>query len=287
MKIEKSDMPTGAAPTRSFPRPLLLFLGAIILIAVVSLLVYRLPIQNPFTRAVVSVIPYPAAMINGTIISLHDYANEYDALSQYLQSTGYKDLPSPDVVRQTILDALMNKAAIRELAFRAGIKIDQARVEQFYQEVVQGEESEEAFIKELDETFGWTSEQFKKRIIESIVLALQMSEYVLTNPEMQTEPRAQIEQELAQPGTLPETDFGFVPVSGLPSQWSGVIQLPLGERSEILQTERDYALLRVVEEKMEGEEKYVLIKGVVVPKKTLEDVVQNYLADANVRYFVN
>ncbi len=296
MQVEKEDVtPVQEQPSNSIqpktnrlPKPFIILSVFVALAITVTLLAYQLPITNPVARSIVRLIPYPAAMVNGSMISMESYANEHDALLRYLESTGYEELPSEETVRQTILDALVNKAVIRELAFRAGMKIDEERVEAFYQDVIEGEGSEEAFIEELRETFGWTKEEFKTRIIESIVLALQMSEYVLADEELQAEARTQIETELANPGTIPEADLGVVSVANVPEAWTEILQLPDGERSGILETSFDFAIVKVLDrtEDTETGETQLHLSGVVVPKTTLEDLVENYLADARVRYFV-
>ncbi len=292
MQIAKSEIstedpkPPQAAPVRFLPRSVFVLLALIGFLVILTLLVYRLSLTNPLTRTVVSILPFPAVLVNGTMISMRDYIDEHNALLQYMESTGNEELPSDEIVRQTILDALINKAVIRELALRTGIKLDQERVEQYYLDVVQNQQSEEVFTKELNETFGWTREQFKKRIIESIVLALQMSEYVLANAEWQAEARTQIEQELTAPGSVPEKDLGDVAVLNLPSQWADVAQLPVGQRSGILESEREYVIVKVEERKEETSEVQLHLKAAIVPKKTLEDVVKEYLAKAAIRYFI-
>jgi hypothetical protein len=281
---------SSTATSRSLPRVFFVLVAILGLAVLITALVYRLPINNPFTRAIVSVLPYPAVVVNGSMISMEAYINEQDALVQYLNTTGFEQKPSQEVIRQTILDALVNKAAIRALALERRVKIDQARVEQYYQDVVASQESEEAFAKELSKSFGWNTGEFKERIIKSIVLALQMSEYALANPELQQESRAQIEAmrtqlEQGDQSVLKE-DLGYQTVSSLPAVWVSVSTLPIGGRTDILESDEGFAILQVTDRIETTQEIKLRLAAAMVPKKTIENWVDEYLASAKIRYFV-
>lgn len=285
--IEESAIASRTNSRRSIAR-LAIFLSSVIgFFLILTFAVYQFPITNPLIRTIVSVVPYPAVLVNGTFITMNDYVNEQEALLQYLASSGYEELPEEDLMKQTILDALVNKAAINALAQKHGIKIDQARVEKFYQEVVESEGGEEVFVAELEETFAWSREDFKKRIVESIVIALQMSEFFLQDEEYQSQARAQIEQELITPGTIPETDLGFRSVSSLPDSWAPVLTLEAGEQTDIIESNGEYIILRVEDREENSQNPQLHLKFVVVEKKTLEEFVDEYLSQVKIRYFIN
>lgn len=292
MKIEKpiESASTQESSERPLPRPFFILLVILGLLVILTVLVYRMPVTNPFVRGVSSVIPYPAVMVNGSIISMEAYGNERDALMQYLSTTGFEQKPSEEMIQQTILDALVNKAAIRAIAFEKGIRIDQERVEQYYQDVLATQESEEAFAKELKESFGWSIGDFKKRIIESIVLALQMSEYVLSNDELQKDARAQIEQaqtklEASDLSALNQ-DFGYQTAATFADQWPSVESLTMGDRTGIIESDTEFTIYYVQDRIETADETQLHLKAVTVPKKVLENLVDEYLATAKVRYFV-
>ncbi|MBM5789966.1 hypothetical protein FJZ23_02690 [Candidatus Parcubacteria bacterium] len=289
MKVEKSavsEEPVSDEIARSKGRRLSIALAALGLFIVLTVLVYVLPPTHPLTRAISSAIPYPAAMVNGSVITMHDYINEYDALKKYLGSSAEAESVPAQAMQQTILDALVNKTAIRELAMRDGVRLDEDRVEAFYLDLLGTEGSEEAFAKQLTENFGWTTRQFKERILESIVIALQMSEFVLGDEALQADGRAQIENELASPGTVPAQEMGVYPVAELPEAWAAVGELPVGGRTGVIESELNYLILELSERSEAGGETQLRLKAVSVPKVTLEDIVKEYLDGAKVRYFV-
>lgn len=291
MIIDKQVEPLAeTSQTRSFPRLFFVLLVLLGVFVVLTVLVYRAPVTNPFVRAVSSVIPFPAVMVNSSIITLEAYGDERQALMQYLTTTGMEQKPSEEVIQQTILDALVNKAAIRALAFEKGVKIDTSRVDQYYQDVIATQESEEAFAKELKESFGWKTRDFKERIIKSIVLALQMSEYVLSNEELQKERRVQImeAQKKLEAGDLSvlNQDLGYQTAATFTDPWASVELLPIGGRSGIIDSEAVLMIYYVQDRIETAEEKQIHLKAALVWKKTLENLVDDYLATAKVRYFV-
>ncbi|MBI5370345.1 peptidylprolyl isomerase [Candidatus Uhrbacteria bacterium] len=309
MMIEKQEpiqegLPASpSSETTRRQRPFFLFLVVLGCLAVLSIGMYGLPPTSPLVRAVSRVLPYPAVVVNTSVITLGDYANEYDALIKFVVSADTQKPPSDEVVRQTILEALTNKAAIRALARTSGVKLDQKKVEAFYQDVVKGEESEQALSKQLKETFGWSTQQFKKRIIESIVLAMQMSDSVLHDAKQQEGPRADIQEALKRldageefttvaadvqqkQGGAPQGDLGYQSVGSLPTEWAPAASLKIGERTPILESDQGFVILKVVDRIEAGEDSQVHLLAVAVPKKTLEDAVKAYLAEARVWTFI-
>lgn len=285
-EISESQIPA----SKSLPRPLLLVCLFVGMFAILSVAVYQLPVSNPFVRAVAEVMPYPAVLVNGSLITIGDYAVEREALLHYLESSGVKEMPKKEVMEQAILDALVNKEAIRLLARQEGVKIDTARVEKFYEEVVKSEESEEAFAKELSQTFGWSEMEFKRRIIESIVLALQMSEYVYEGERFQADAHARIDEKKrrldAGETNVLETDLGFQSVNELPQQWSVAKDLAAGAHTNVIDFEQGFAIFGVTERIENADGAKIRLMAAMEPKKTLEDVVREYLDGADVRYFV-
>lgn len=300
MQVDKRPEPEPLAPQESGLsssvlsstkriHPAILVVGAfVVLLGALWFIVYQLPMTNGLNRAVASVVPFPAARVNNEFVTMPEFVKEYEALQTYLStSEETASMPKSEVIVQTILDSLINKLAIAQLAKQQGVTLDEARVEQFYQEALQTTESEEVFLQELKDTFGWTQEEFKDRIVRSIVLALQMSEVTLKDESLQGPVRVQIEEEFATPGTLTEEDYGFVPVESLPQGWESVAELPVGERSGVIDTETEYAIVTVTERSTVDESETIHLVGVILPKVTLEDVVKQYLATANVHYYLN
>jgi parvulin-like peptidyl-prolyl isomerase len=309
MKIEKSESvaeeQNSAQKSNDIKsrRPFFVLFSLIGLFVILTILVYRLPITNPFARSLTFIIPYPAVVVDGSVITIKTFLLEREALEQYLKTSQTSEIPSDEILQQTILDALINKTAIRKLAGKYGVKIDDELVEQYYKDVVEAELSEDDFAKELSETFGWSKSDFKKRIIESIVLALQMSDFVSNDDALQAKEKERIEKALerleagedfaivaeetrGEDESFYENDLGYQNIVDLPEQWTSAKDLTVGGISEIVEFDQGFAIFTVTDRIDAAEDSKIHLMAIMVPKKTLEDLVSEYLSQAKVRYFV-
>ncbi|MBI2077864.1 MAG: hypothetical protein HYT80_05770, partial [Euryarchaeota archaeon] len=141
-------------------------MAIVLLMGVATIQVYQRPVTDPFVRSLAQVIPFPALSVDGKTGTIKEFLTEYDALQQYFDDAG-EQAPAQTQLEVAIADTLINKMAIQKLAQTYEIELDQERVEQYYQEVI-AQDGEEVFVQNLSETFGWTTEEFKKRIVESI-----------------------------------------------------------------------------------------------------------------------
>lgn len=270
--------------------------------AVVATQTYARPVTDPFVRSVARVLPLPALKVDGQTVTIKEFLIEYDALQSYFNDLG-EQAPPEDQLEVAIADTLVNKIAIAQLAKAQGVVLDETRVGEYFQDVVAGQESQEAFEQNLLDTFGWTPEDFRKRIVESIVLALQMTDAVRENDELQA-PRAQLMQ-TAYARVLAgedfaavakdahaafegiESDLGYVQASILPSTWGTQVNaLAEGEMTEVIELPEGYVVFKLEEKIAAGEDTQLHLLSITIPKVTLEEVVEEYLAGAQVKRYV-
>ncbi len=275
----------------------------VVLFAWVTSQVYSRPVTDDLVRRASAVIPYPAISVNGTTVSMKEFLIEYDALLQYFGGNSGETAPAADQLEVAIADTLVHKIVIEQLAKERGVELDQERVDAYYQDVLAGQPSEETFMQELEETFGWTTDEFKERIITSIVLALQMTEVILEDEELQAERAALAQQaydrvmggeafavvakDIHSAFQGLESDLGYVNLSAVPESWSAEVgALETGQVSAVLDLPEGYAMFRL-EDRVEGEEDTRLhLMTITVPKITLEVVVTEYLEEAEVKRYV-
>lgn len=306
--LPPSSLTTLPSPLKSFfsssrGRIIAGIVCVVVLLLIAFTQVYNRPMTDSFVRLMASVFPLPAVSVDGASVTLKDFIAEYDALGSYFAQQGNGG-PSSEDLEVAIADTIINKLAIRKLAAERGVEVDAARVEKYYQDIIASEESEEAFVRELDESFGWDVEEFKSRVVESIVIALQMSEEVLENADDQTLRRATIDGAYARLrngedfATVAkdihsgfdasfESDLGYVKQSAIPLTWAFAVEnLPGGSYTDVLDLPEGYAVFKVVERIAAGEEKQLRLLVLSVPKKTLEDVVLEYLEGVEVKRYV-
>ena len=265
--------------------------------------VYAKPVTDPFVRKVVQIFPYPALSVDGTTVSMKDFLTEYDSLSHYFESLEGQSAPPADQLEIAIADTLVNKLAIQQLAKTYAVTLDKDRVEKYYQDILSSQESEEVFTQNLKETFDWTPEEFKSRIVDSIVLALQMTDAVLNNEELQKDRLTLIQDasERVKTGEDFETvakevhaqfdgiesDLGFIQSSVIPESWASQVQsLEVGAVTEIITLPEGYVIFKLVDRTGIDEETQLHLLSITVPKQNLEEVVDAYLDTVTVKRYV-
>jgi parvulin-like peptidyl-prolyl isomerase len=282
-----------------------LLAAVVVLVVVLGVLtsqVYSRPVTDDFVRTLAQIIPYPALSVNRETITIKEFLIEYDALLGYFQDLE-QQAPPDDQLEVAIADTLINKIAIRELAKEYDVELDRERVDAYYAEIVAGQESEEAFEQNLEDTFGWTSQEFEERIVESIVLALQMTDMVLENEELQAsrealaqaayqrvvggEGFAAVAKDVHGGFDGVESDLGYVKASVIPDSWSSQVNaLEEGEMTEVILLPEGYVIFRLEEKIVAGEDTQLHLLSITVPKVTLEEIVDEYLESANVKRYV-
>ena len=265
--------------------------------------VYSRPVDDGFVRTIAQVFPFPALSVNGDTVSMKEFLAEYDALKKYFEGQE-GSTPPADQLEIAIADTLVNKMVIRQFATARGLEIDTQRVEKYYQDVLASQESEEAFVQDLTDTFGWTVEEFKSRVIESIVLALQMSEAILADKALQQSRQDTIDAAYARVAggedfaTVAkeinagfdaglEVDLGYIKLSIIPESWSAAVEvLEIGNTTDVLDLPEGYAVFKAKDLIVAAEDTQIHLLSITVPKVTLEEIVKEYLETAKVKRYV-
>ncbi|MBT5808166.1 hypothetical protein HOI18_02715 [Candidatus Uhrbacteria bacterium] len=268
--------------------------------------VYSRPVTDTFVRVVTKVFPFPAVSVNGNMITMAEYLLEYDALLNSFATSAPEGsvLPSGPELEEAIMQTLINKMAIRQLASDSGVDIDQDRVDTYYQDIIDSQGGEDNFAAELTETFGWSIGQFKERIVRSIVMALQMTDFVADDEEIQAEQEAAIKVAFERlqngeefdvvakevHGTFDPTlvsDLGYVKLSIIPSAWVEAVEtLPVDAHSPVQHLDEGFAIFKVVDRITAGEDTQLHLMVISIPKTSLEDVVEKYLEKAEIKRYL-
>lgn len=276
-------------------------LVVLVLLGLLAGQVYARPVTDPLVRSMASLFPFPALSVDGKTVTINEFLTEYDALGSYFEDAG-QEAPPTEQLEIAIADTLVNKIAIVQLAKQYGVELDEERVEQYYQDVI-SQDGEEAFAQNLEESFGWSTEEFKERIVESIVLALQMTSAVLADAQTQQLRRDLIDASYArvQAGedfaTIAkdvhagfdgiEGDLGYVKASVIPESWASQVKgLEEGQTTEIINLPEGYAIFKLEEKIVAGEDTQLHLLSITVPKVTLEEVVDEYLTTVEVKRYV-
>ena len=298
----------------------------VVLFGVMTAYVYTHASTDKTVRALTTRLPFPAIMIGRSVVTYKAYYAEQDSLKKYFASSVAQgtEAPTDDQLKTMIVQTLANKAVVRKLASDYGVTLDPAKVEEFYQNFLQSNAgaSEEEVKKQLQDTFGWTPEQFKQRIVQPIVLSTAVSEFVSKSPFFQEPVKNEIDSAFKRITTGGEdfetvgnevhtrvqvdlkSDLGFIKKSELPDSWgSKVADLENGKTTDVIDLPQGYAIFKVsdriksdvtptkeknadVKEEAVPADDQLHLLTITVPKKTLDQIIQNYLKQVPPRVLI-
>lgn len=291
--------------------PLWFKLGGVLIVillfaiaAPTAIVYYKAP-TDPLVRSIASVFPYPAIQVNGETITISDYLAEYDALQQYFSELQDGEIaPLGAELESGLADTLVNKLALRQMAALNGVDIDEGEVDRILSDIMLAPGGDKDFEAQIQENFGWTIDEFRLRVVESVVLASQMSEFIDGSAELQQERRAAAEAALVRLETGESfelvasevsEDFsakaggniGFVKASEMPAAWLSALESKeVDELTGIIEMPEVYFILKVTDRILQGEDEEIQLSAIVISKRTLEEVVDAFIAESEVKNYL-
>lgn len=274
---------------------------AVALVVGISSFVYLHPPTDRTVRVITAVVPFPAAIVGSDVITVNEYLKERDALNAYFKSSAEQSgtVPSETEIEANIMDTLVHKSAVNRLAEEAGVTIDEPRVDAFYEQALGGADPQE-FADQLQSMFGWSTDEFRDRVVRPVVLAMQLGEKIGADVEVQNPRREQAQDAYdrlakgedfaavagdtsADSSATSGGDVGYVKVQDIPSEWSGTIgSLGIGAYSGVEEGTDAFMIFKVMDRTGSGDAAQVKLSIISVPKVTLEETVQEYLDSSRV-----
>jgi len=288
-----------------------LFIGAalilFVLVAISALTsaVYLLPATDPFVRNVTTVVPYPIAVVNAEPISFKDFYVEWDAMQNYLKSqTDTSALPPAAEMQSSIIDAMTERTAIRQLAKQYGITLDQSKVDQMTESTLSQYGSEQEAADAIQKTFGWDKQLFVDRVIKPVVLSSQLEEAIYADNILQTAAKTKIDsalqrlkngddfaavaKEVSEDSSAANGgDIGSLTADVVPPEWvEAVASLGLNKFSEVIDLGSAYSI-SMASEQTESEDSGTQFNFhiIIVNKQSLDSVLQAFETSSKVWKF--
>ena len=277
----------------------LVALGIIVgVFAIMTSFVYRQDPTDSSVRKIIGVIPYPAAVIGNHVVTLKEYLGERDALQTYFRSSAAQSgsaVPEESAIERNIMDTISHKIVVDEMAGAANVAVDDAKVDELYASAMGGADPA-VFAEQVNTMFGWTVDEFRTRVLKPVVLAAQMEDSISADAGRQAARLAKIQaaydrvaagEDFATVATEASEhassatggDVGEVAASDIPDEWKGAIAaLAVGEYSKPIEGTSEYMIFKVTARTGKDADEKVTLSLISVPKVTLEEVVQEYLA---------
>ena len=290
-------------------------LSGVVLVAVIMVIVFAVGIykygwSGPASQVMMRALPYPAAMVNGTVILYSDYLDDIKTLQRFYAQVGAEAdpgaLPTDAEIKENVLDRLINTELLKAEALRHDVAVTPEEVDQEFTQVA-GQGSEEDVAAEIMELYGWTVEQFKEKVVEPYLLQRKLSEALAEDPEFTKQARERAEQVLADleigvdfavlaeqgsddPGSAAQGgDLGwFGRGIMVPEFEQAAFALAPGKLSGLVQTQYGYHIILVEEvEEEDGEVIRVHARHILISMPTVEDYLDELAEEAKIKKYVD
>jgi len=205
--------------------------------------------------------------------------------------------------RQGVMESLISKKAVDYLAKKYEIELDAAQADDYYQNVIAQVGDEEQLKIELMNQFGVGIEDFKERVISSIVLASQLQEKLFVSEDEQKASKEEAEgwrQRLLAGDKIADmqvdagqtvrlydgTTADGIPLSQIPPEaLEAVSSLSVGDVSGVLDLSETYTVVRLID-RTEDADPVLRLDLVQVAKRGLEQLITEYTDSVTVWSFV-
>ena len=277
--------------------PVVITLGIMLAVfAIMTSFVYRHSPTDSSVRKIVNVIPYPAELIGNHFITLKELADERDMMSTYLQVSGVLDENGGQddrTIDENLLNTIEQRFIISQIAASRNVVADAGKVDEFYVDSMAGSDPE-LFANQITATFGWTTDEFRTRVIEPVVLATLTNESIAQDAERQAEPKRKAQA--AYDRLVAGEDFAAVAgeTSGHPSAASGgdvgellaldvpeefrevIAALEVGAYSTVFDGKTSFMIFKLTSRSGTGQEEKLGISLISIQKITLTELVEEY-----------
>lgn len=281
-ELEKNDDKTSVAPKKNKMKKIIFGVAVVLILFGFANwhVVYNAPNSESALRTkLVQMLPFPVAYVNEDWVLLRDFeANIASAkffLSQQGAGLNLGQLPSMDQLRQNELDRLVNFHLKKQIATERGVTLSSDDVNAYFDNEILPQAP--GGIAEVEETlrklYNWSVDDFKKNILEEVVLDDQLQK-TIQNDETTANAvrdRAQKLRDEIVNSDKPFSDFasensddtasavdgGMLGYFGrgemVPEFENAAFVLEVGAVSEIVKTQYGYHIIKVTNKDTEGD----------------------------------
>jgi foldase protein PrsA len=279
---------------------------------VVGLGSYRLGWDNGLTNFMVKTVPYPAAIVNGEIVTLYDWKFEVKAVDQLkVKQLGQTDTKATEL---EVMEKLINDKILRRLARKMDIKVSDQEMNDRWQTLIDQVGDEETLVNNIKDFFSWEPAEFKERVVYTDILREKMQTSITESESMQADVEKQAQKVLSEVNKGKKTfeelakeysadpgsgqnggDLGWFPRGVMVTEFEdAVFALEIGQTSELIQTQFGYHIILLKDKKVadpaadgkEAGEEQVFASHILIAAPNFQDLLKEYEEKAFIYKFV-
>jgi len=135
--------------------------------------------SDKFTVKIASLVGLPVGFVDGHYLSYSDFQNDLSAVQNFynFQKKQNPSLAEPTLIelQKSVWERLARQVVLAEQAKLAKITVSQDDLNQEFEKVIKELGTAEAAEKMMNDTYGWSSEQFKKKVLTPFLLQERLS----------------------------------------------------------------------------------------------------------------
>lgn len=176
----------------------------VVFLVTFGVLIYGAKNENGLVKGVARVIPYPASVINGRSVSVYNYLDQLDILKNYYTEFKNVDLNSDEgkkilaEIRTEVITRLEEDAIIAKEAKKMNVKVEKKDLDESFDRLVTSNGGKADFTEILNEYYGLTIDEFKKKIYTPRMLREKLTEKINSEESTTGTAKKRAEDLLAQ-----------------------------------------------------------------------------------------
>lgn len=321
----QNSMPTQKTQSKIIKRwwSIIVLIGFGVGILVFGVGIYRYNWQGSATRIVSRVVPYPAAVVDGSIIRFSEYQEDVALLQEFykeekLRAVAGSLFPSDTEIKKRVLDRLIKDLLSEKLAKRYDVAISSSDVTQSYestildQSALTGSASEKAQAearaeKTLEDLYGLSSSKFKSKVLYPFLVRRELVDAIHADDELNVEKLKKADEALAavrngmdfseaaliyseDPNVVhTEGDRGILGRGLLPQSVEDVaFAMQVGDISDVIRSPLGYHIITLADTReRDGLVTHVAIQEILVKPISLDDYLDAQKRTVNIVVFVD
>lgn len=269
---------------------------------------YKYEWDNEFTNKLIKIIPLPAAVVNWEPLAYYSYREDFKTLVRFYEKQksvqAEFNMPDPLEIKKNILDRMIkNKLAEQIARKRYNLSVSQQEIDQEFKEIIKESGSQDEVEKVLKDIYGWSSKQFKEKVLKPFLLQQKLQEAVAKDASLNSDKEKKAEEVLVQVRKGEEKfedlakqfsedssageggDLGYFGRGIMVKEFEeAAFNLNPGEVSDLVQTKYGYHIIKVEEvfKNENGQITQVHARHILIRTKDLDEFLNEEMTKAKI-----